>query len=78
MPHLLLSALFPIASKTECNLEACFQSIVEVLMLLPIVHVVLIFDEIATEKRPRWDDTANRIVGEWERVRLCSEHGVPE
>lgn len=63
MPRLVLSPSFPMPSEIERNVEACLQSIVEVLNPLPIVHAVLMFDEIATERRPRWDDTTNRIVG---------------
>jgi len=34
-----------------------------------MVHAVLMFDELAIEKRPRWDDKSNKILG------VCCEHG---
>ena len=34
-----------------------------------LVHQVLMFDEIAIEKRPRWDDKSNMFMG------ICREHG---
>ena len=33
-----------------------------------IIHQILMFDEIAVEKRPRWDDRTNMFLG------LCREH----
>jgi hypothetical protein len=32
------------------------------------LHAVLMFDELAVEKRPRWDDKSNKILG------ICQEH----
>jgi len=34
-----------------------------------MLHAILMFDELATEKRPRWDDKSNKVLG------VCREHG---
>jgi hypothetical protein len=33
------------------------------------LHAIIMFDELSTEKRPRWDDKSNKILS------VCREHG---
>jgi hypothetical protein len=35
----------------------------------PVLHAVAVFDELAIEKRPRWDDKSDKVLG------ICHEHG---
>ena len=58
--------------RTRCpyNIAACFGGVLDVLGVSTLPsHGVLMFDEIAIEKRPRWDDKSNKILG------VCQEHG---
>ena len=34
-----------------------------------LLHGILIFNELAIEKQPRWDDKSNKFLG------VCCEHG---
>lgn len=63
MPRLLLSPSTPTSTEIERNIDACFEALSSLLMSGPILHAILMYDEIATEKRPRYDDETNRIVG---------------
>jgi len=49
---------------------ACFKGLLNILgtSAQNMVHAVLMFDELAIEKRPRWDDKSNKILG------VCHEH----
>ena len=54
------------------NLQSSLGSILDVIQEHSkgkTLHGVVIFDEIATEKRIRWDPTSNMFLG------LCREHG---
>ncbi|KAH9168605.1 hypothetical protein EDB89DRAFT_1909186 [Lactarius sanguifluus] len=52
----------------ENNLVAALDSLLPTLEMRGKYHVVLMFDEIAQETRPRWCDRTNQILG-W-----CREH----
>jgi hypothetical protein len=62
---------FPTLSEIERNMHAVFtDGLLDTLKEggEKVLHLVLMLDEIATEKRPRWDDRTNHILG------LCREH----
>lgn len=69
MPPLIPSHLDPTVDEVLLNMDACFESIAEVLAPKKVVQCVLMLDEIATEKRIRWDDHTNKFLG------VCQEHG---
>lgn len=69
VPHLISSHTNPTTSELQANIDACFDTLKEVLESAKVVHQVLMFDEIATEKRLRWDDKTNNFLG------VCREHG---
>ena len=49
---------------------ACFEGLLDILRTSgQCTHAVLMFDELAVEKRPRWDDKSNKVLG------VCCEHG---
>ncbi|KAJ6543369.1 hypothetical protein DFH09DRAFT_1249372 [Mycena vulgaris] len=53
--------------KIDKNIDACFAGITDVLATKRVVHQTVMFDDIAVEKRIRWDPTIN-LVG------VCREH----
>jgi hypothetical protein len=59
----------PTTAEIEGNIVACFESMQEVVKSTRVVHQILMFDEIATEKRIRWDNQTNFFLG------ICREHG---
>ncbi|TFY53533.1 hypothetical protein EVG20_g10072 [Dentipellis fragilis] len=71
IPLLLSSPSTPTLSEIRHNVEATFQDMSGLLTGSPgsAMHAVLMFDELATEKRPRWDDKTNKILG------ICRECG---
>ncbi|TFK58754.1 hypothetical protein BDN72DRAFT_781639, partial [Pluteus cervinus] len=80
MQPLTISPAMPTIQEVEANLALYHATdVMEVLepsgngVRPKIVHQILMFDEIATEKRPRWDDSTNMICGG------CREHsgGLP-
>lgn len=68
MPPIVPSPAIPTTVEISKNLRACFDSIKEVLASRKVVHQVLMLDEIATEKRLRWDHKTNNFLG------ICREH----
>lgn len=68
VPQILTSPSFPMYYEIEHNVAACFEGVFDNLGV-SMLHGILMFDEIAIEKRPRWDDKSNRILG------VCQEHG---
>ncbi|KAK0452007.1 uncharacterized protein EV420DRAFT_1645958 [Desarmillaria tabescens] len=70
VPSIIPSYGQPSLTEIEKNIAACFESILSVLQSLPagVLQVILMFDEIAVEKRPRWDYSTNMIMG------LCRKH----
>lgn len=69
MPPLVPSHSTPAVAEVTKNMDACFESINEILSTRKVVHQVLMLDEIATEKRIRWDDRTNNFLG------VCRQHG---
>ncbi|KAJ7648621.1 hypothetical protein DFH06DRAFT_997187 [Mycena polygramma] len=69
VPPLVPSAGKPQKSEVAQNVQSCFEGIAEVLTAKKVVHQVLMFDEIATEQRIRWDDKTNNFLG------VCRAHG---
>jgi hypothetical protein len=68
VPQILTSPSSPTHYEIENNITACFEGVLEILGGSTL-HGILMFDEIAIEKRPRWDDKTNKILG------VCREHG---
>jgi hypothetical protein len=68
VPQILTSPSFPTHHEIENNIAACFKGVLDILRV-STPHGILMFDEIAIEKRPRWDDKSNKILG------VCREHG---
>jgi len=70
IPQILPSPGFPTCSELEQNIAACFEGLLDILRMLgQNAHAVLMFDELAVEKWPRWDDKSNKVL------RVCCEHG---
>lgn len=77
---LIVSPSTPLLSEIEKNIETCYDAASHLLKTknLPvptpsdsptkIVHLVLMLDELAVEKRARWDDTNDKFQG------ICREH----
>ncbi|KAJ7743230.1 hypothetical protein DFH07DRAFT_869911 [Mycena maculata] len=60
----------PTPSEIESNIDACLDAVPDVDDESPrIVHQILMLDEIATERRARYDDRTNMVVG------VCRQHG---
>ncbi|THV03775.1 hypothetical protein K435DRAFT_791520 [Dendrothele bispora CBS 962.96] len=75
IPPLIASPAFPIASDIIRNLEALFSGPFGELLrsggdTTNIWNIVIMFDEIAVEKRLRWDPKTNHVLG------MCREHGT--
>ncbi|KAF7371921.1 hypothetical protein MVEN_00049800 [Mycena venus] len=69
VPPIMPSPGIPEASEVAQNVEAAFAGITDVLVAKKVVHQILMFDELATEKRIRWDDKTNNFIG------VCRQHG---
>lgn len=63
------SAGVPTRETVAKNTMAALSGIMEVLKRSTVNHAVLMFDELAVEKRIRWNPRTNEILG------LCREHG---
>jgi hypothetical protein len=68
IPPLVCSPSYPVVRDLEANLTAAFDSLSPALAARGRYHIVLMFDEIAQERRPRWCDRTNQMLG-W-----CREH----
>jgi hypothetical protein len=71
IPQITPSPSFPTSCEIGCNIAASFEAIHELLGATTqnMLHAVIMFDEISVERRPRWDDKTNKILG------VCREHG---
>ncbi|KAJ6604068.1 hypothetical protein B0H10DRAFT_2167181 [Mycena sp. CBHHK59/15] len=69
VPPIVPSPGKPKASEVAENVGACFEGITDVLAAKKPKHAVLMYDEIATEKRIWWDPKTNNFLG------VCREHG---
>lgn len=66
VPPLIPSPSTPTVAEVEANVQASFQGIEKILSSMDTkapIHAVLMWDEIATEKRLRWDDRTNKLLG---------------
>lgn len=71
VPSIVSSHKQPTVDEVKANVEATFDGVLEVIHSQnrsKFVHMVLMFDELATEKRVRWDPKTNYFLG------LCREH----
>ncbi|KAJ7183908.1 hypothetical protein C8R46DRAFT_1309168 [Mycena filopes] len=68
VPELIPSPGKPQVTEVAQNVQACFESITEVIAAKKVVHQVLMLDELATQKRIRWDHKTNSFLG------VCREH----
>ena len=70
VPQILPSPSFPTHYEVLKNISSTFDGILDLMRVSQnLVHGILMFDELATEKRPRWDDKSNKFLG------VCREHG---
>ncbi|KAJ7697289.1 hypothetical protein B0H16DRAFT_1840317, partial [Mycena metata] len=67
-PPLTASPGAPKVEEIQKNIEVCFGGIVDALATKKVVHQIIMFDEIATEKRIRWDPRTNHFLG------VCRQH----
>jgi len=69
VPPVIPSPGKPTAEEVHKNVEATIEGLDEVLAALgSVIHVVMMFDEVATEKRIRWDPKTNFFIS------ACREH----
>ena len=69
VPPVIPSPGKPTAEEVHKNVEATIEGLDEVLAALgSVIHVVMMFDEVAMEKRLRWDLKTNFFIG------ACREH----
>ena len=71
VPQIVPSHKRPTVEQVKANVRATFDGILDVVRSQNrsnFVHTVLMFDELATEKRVRWDPISNYFLG------LCREH----
>jgi len=70
IPYIIASPSFPTLGEVESNIAASFKDICDILgaSTQRMLHAVIMFDKISVEKRPRWDDKTNKVLG------LCCEH----
>ena len=71
VPPIVPSHEKPTVEQVTGNVEATFEGVLDVIHgenCPKFIHAVLILDEIATEKRIRWDPRTNYFLG------LCREH----
>lgn len=71
VPPLIPSHGQPTVDQVQRNAEATLEGVLDVIhsrINSRVVHAVMMFDEIATEKRIRWDPKTNYFLG------VCREH----
>ena len=71
IPQMIVSPSFPTSIEIGSNIAASFKPLCDILgaSMQTMLHAVIMFDEISIERRPRWDDKSNKILG------VCREHG---
>jgi len=71
VPQIIPSPSFPTCDEIQRNIVASFEGLLDGLGTTrqKMLHAVAMFDELAVEKRPRWDDKSNKVLG------ICREHG---
>jgi hypothetical protein len=71
VPPIVPSPKQPTVKEVETNVDATLCSVLDVVhdqIKLKVLHTVVMFDEIATEKRIRWDPKTNFFLG------VCRQH----
>ena len=70
VPQILASPAFSTHSEIQHNVATTFEGVLEILSASEhsMLHAVLMFDEIATEKWPQWNDKSNKVLG------VCRKH----
>ena len=71
IPPLIPSHGQPTIEQIQHNVEATLEGVLDVIhshAASKVVHTVVMFDELATEKRIRWDPKSNFFLG------VCREH----
>ena len=71
VPAVVPSHKFPMVQEVETNVDLTLHSVLDVVrsqVKLKVLHTVVMFDEIATEKRIRWDPKTNFFLG------VCRQH----
>ena len=70
IPQILPSPAFLTHFEIEHNIAACFKGILNILGTSgQCTHAILMFNELAIEKWPQWDNKSNKVLG------VCCEHG---
>ena len=71
VPQIITSPSFPTHDEIQRNIVASFEGLVDGPGITgqKMLHAIAMFDELAIEKRPRWDDKSNKVLG------ICREHG---
>ncbi|KAF8810813.1 hypothetical protein BYT27DRAFT_7221830 [Phlegmacium glaucopus] len=72
VPPIIPSPGQPTVDQVQANIEATFGGLLDVIYSQnhsKFIHTVLMFVELATEKRIRWDPKTNHFLG------ICREHG---
>jgi hypothetical protein len=71
VPQISPSPSFSTCNEIQRNIVASFKGLLDGLGISEQknLHAVTMFDELAIEKRPRWDDKSNKVLG------ICREHG---
>ena len=60
----------PTIEEVSKNVQGAFANVLDIVQSrVKTLHTVLMFDELATEKRIRWDMESNYFLG------VCREHG---
>ena len=68
--QILPSPAFLTQFKIGKNIATCFDRLLDIIGTLgQCTHAVLMFDELAVEKRPWWDNKSNKVLG------VCHEYG---
>jgi hypothetical protein len=71
VPPIIPSHQSPTIQEVQTNVDATLHSVLDVVhshVKAKVLHTVLMFDEIATEKRIRWDPKTNHFLG------VCRQH----
>ncbi len=64
IPQILPSPAFLTQFEIGQNIAACFNGLLDIIGTSgQCAHVVLMFDKLAVEKWPQWDDKSNKVLG---------------
>ena len=71
VPPIIPSHRCPTVQEVQMNVDATLHSVLDVVhshIKLKVIHTILMFDELAVEKRIRWDPRTNLFLG------VCRQH----